>query len=236
MSLCERGQGPAGAGRLQAAEPPGTLPDLGQQVPGGAVVLGRVALDDRASGRGRGGGGRSGGGRVVGEGGRASGSSVAPAAAAGPVVVVDVAVAAAAAAAVAGVVVATAGGSWGSGVAPGGRSVDGLHRDLRPGLGRGVEDLGPGVVLGPQLHRGLHGDLGLLGEAVAAVGRRGAAVAGRWRAVGGGGRVVGGQRAVAAAVCTVQVGVRFDLDHAIGAGAAKGGRGDGGGGGKLEKK
>lgn len=221
MSLCERGQGPAGAGRLQAAEPPGTLPDLGQQVPGGAVVLGRVALDDRAGAGGRGGGGRSGGRRVVGEGGRASGSSVAPAAAAaGPVVVVDVAVAAAAAAAV-----ATAGGSWGSGVAPGGRSVDGLHRDLRPGLGRGVEDLGPGVVLGPQLHRGLHGDLGLLGEAVAAVGRRGAAVAGRRRAVGGGGRVVGGQRAVAAAVGTVQVGVRFDLDHAVGAGAAKGGRG-----------
>lgn len=228
MSLCERGQGPAGAGRLQAAEPPGTLPDLGQQVPGGAVVIGRVALDDRAGGGGRGGGGRSGGGRVVGEGGRASGSSVAPAAA-GPVVVVDIAVAAAAA----GVVVATAGGSWGSGVAPGGRSVDGLHRDLRPGLGRGVEDLGPGVVLGPQLHRGLHGDLGLLGEAVAAVGRRGAAVAGRRRAVGGGGRVVGGQRAVATAVGTVQVGVRFDLDHAVGAGAAKGGRG--GRGGKLEK-
>lgn len=113
---------------------------------------------------------------MVGEGGRALGSSVASAAA-GSVVVVDVDVAVAAAA---GVVVATGSG----GVAPGGRGVDGLHRDLRPGLGRGVEDLGPGVVLGPQLHRGLHGDLGLLGKAVAAVGWRGAAVAGGRRAVG----------------------------------------------------
>lgn len=185
-----------------------TLPDLGQQVPSGAVVLGHVALNDGALAGGRGGGGRSGGGSVVGEGGRALGSSVASAATARSVVVVGVAGG-----------VAVAAGS--AGVAPRGRSVDGLHRDLRPGLGCGVEDLGSGVVLGPQLHRGLHGDLGLLREAVAAVGRRGAAVAGGRRAVGRGGRVVGGQRAVAAGVGPVQVGVRFDLDHAVGAGAAK---------------
>lgn len=211
MSLCEGGQGPVGAGRLQAANPPVTLPDLGQQVPGGAVVLGRVALEDRAVAGGRGGRERSRGGRVVGVSGRALGSSVASATAAThSVVVVDVSAATS-------VVLATSRG----GVAPGGRSVDGLHRDLRPGLGGGVEDLSSGVVLCPQLHRGLHGDLGLLGEAVAAVGRRGAAVAGGWCAVGRGGRVVGGQRAVAAGVSPVQVGVRLDLDHPVGAGAAE---------------
>jgi len=63
-------------------------------------------------------------------------------------------------------------------VAPSRSWVDGLHRDLRSGLGCGVEGLSPGVILCPELYSGLHGDLGLLGKAVATVGWRGATVAG----------------------------------------------------------
>lgn len=52
-----------------------------------------------------------------------------------------------------------------------------LHRDLGSGLSCGVEGLSSGVVLCPELHCGLHSDLGLLSKAMAAVGGRGAAVA-----------------------------------------------------------
>lgn len=62
-------------------------------------------------------------------------------------------------------------------VAPRRSWVDGLHGDLGSGLSCCVEGLSPGVILCPELHGGLHGDLGLLGEAVAAVRGRGAAVA-----------------------------------------------------------
>lgn len=113
---------------------------------------------------------------VMGEGGRASRSPITSAPA---VVVVEIAVIAAAASAAAGVaavIVAV-------GVAPRRCWVDGLHRDLGSGLGGGVEGLSAGVVLCPQLHCGLHGDLGLLGKAVAAVGGRGAAVARGRRAI-----------------------------------------------------
>lgn len=136
---------------------------------------------------------------MMGEGGRTPRSTITSATA---VAVVEIAV-------VAGVIVV-------AGVSPGSGHVDGLHRDLGSGLGRGVEDLSPGVVLGPELHRGLHGDLGLLGKAVAAVGRRRAAVAGGRRAIGGGRGVVGRKRAVAAPVRPVQVCMRFNLDHTIG--------------------
>lgn len=62
-------------------------------------------------------------------------------------------------------------------VAPVRSWVDGLYRDLGSGLGCGVKGLSPGIVFCPELHSGLHGDLGLLGKAVATVGGRGAAVA-----------------------------------------------------------
>lgn len=55
--------------------------------------------------------------------------------------------------------------------------VDGLHRDLGSGLSCGVEGLSSGVVLRPELHCGLHSDLGLLSKTMATVGRRGTAVA-----------------------------------------------------------
>ncbi len=107
---------------------------------------------------------------MMSEGSRTSRSSITPAP---TVVVIEVAMIAAAAPAAAGVaavivvVLVTPGRSW----------VDGLHGDLRSGLGCRVEGLSPGVVLCPELHCRLHGDLGLLGEAMAAVGGRGAAVA-----------------------------------------------------------
>lgn len=141
---------------------------------------------------------------MMGEGGRTPRSSITSAAA---VVVVEIAVVAAAG--VAAVIVV-------AGVSPGSGRVDGLHRDLGSGLSRGVEDLSPGVVFGPELHCGLHGDLGLLGKAVAAVGWRRAAVAGGRRAIGGGRGVVGRKRTVAAPVRPVQVCMRFNLDHTIG--------------------
>lgn len=105
------------------------------------------------------------------------------------------------------------------GVAPGWGRVNGLYGDLGPGLGGGVKGLSPGVVLGPELHRGLHGDLGLLCEAVAAVGGRGTAVPGGRCTIRGRRGPVGGGWAVAAAVRTVQVGLRLDLDHTVGTGA-----------------
>lgn len=54
---------------------------------------------------------------------------------------------------------------------------------MRTGLGRGVVGLCSGVVLCAQLYGGLHGDLGVLGEAVAAVRGRRAVVAGFSRGV-----------------------------------------------------
>lgn len=94
-------------------------------------------------------------------------------------------------------------------VAPRLNRVDRLHRDLRPGLGRGVEGLRAGVVFCPELHCGLHGDLGLLGEAVAAVAR--------WRRViGRRRRAIRRRRAVVSRVCSVQVRLRLDLNHSIG--------------------
>lgn len=139
---------------------------------------------------------------MVGEGGRRSRSPVSSA----TIVVVEIAVVAAAAAAVIVIV----------GVAPRWSGVDGLHRDLGSGLGRGVEGLSPGVVLGPELNCRLHGDLGLLGKAMAAVGRRGATVTRGRCAVRGGWGMIGRGRAVATTVRAVQVCMRLDLDHAIG--------------------
>lgn len=139
---------------------------------------------------------------MMGEAGRTSRSPVASAPA---VVVVEIAVIAAVAAVIVVVRVAPS-WSW----------VHGLHRDLGSRLGRGVEGLSPGVVLCPELHCGLHGDLGLLGKAVAAVGGRGAAVARGRRAVRGRRGAVGWGRAVAAPVRAVQVRVRLDLDHTVG--------------------
>lgn len=68
-------------------------------------------------------------------------------------------------------------------VAPGWSRVDWLHRDLGPWLSCGVEGLSQGVVLCPELHRGLHGDFSLLGKTVAAIGGRRAAIAWRWCAI-----------------------------------------------------
>lgn len=136
---------------------------------------------------------------MMGVGGGASRSHISPTA----VIVVEIVVIAAAAASarIAGVKVI-------------GR-IDGLHRDLGPGLGCGVEGLRPRVVLGSELNSGLHGDLGLLGKAVAAVGWRGAAVARwgsvvRWR-----GSVIGWGRAVTTPICPVHVHMWLDLDHVI---------------------
>lgn len=97
--------------------------------------------------------------------------------------------------------------------------IDGLHGDLGPGLGGGVEGLRPWVVLGSELNSRLHGDLGLLGKAVAAVGWRGTAVSRwgsvvRWR-----GSVIGWGRAVTTAIRPVHVHMWLDLDHMIGTGA-----------------
>lgn len=102
-------------------------------------------------------------------GGRTSRSHVATTPA---VVVVEIALVVATACAGAAVII-------GSGVAPCWSWVDGLHRDLGPGLSGGVEGLSSGVILCPELYGGLHGDLGLLGKAMAAVGGRRAAIT--WR-------------------------------------------------------
>lgn len=84
-----------------------------------------------------------------------------------------------------------------------------LHRDLRPGFSRGVEGLGAGVIFCPELHCGLHGDLGLLGKAAAAV-ARGRRVIGRRR------RAIRWRRAVLSCICSVQIRLRFYLNHSIG--------------------
>lgn len=145
---------------------------------------------------------------MVGVGGGAPRAHIRPAAVVVVEIVVIVAAAAAAAAASAGIAAVEFVGR-----------IDGLHGDLGPGLGRGVEGLRPRVVLGSELNGRLHGDLCLLGKAVAAVGWRGAAVA-RWGSVvrrrGG---VIGWGRAVTAPVCPVHVQMRLDLDHVIGTGA-----------------
>lgn len=94
--------------------------------------------------------------------------------------------------------------------------IDGLHGDLGPGLGCGVEGLCPWVVLGSELNSGLHGDLGLLGKAVAAVGWRGTAVT-RWRrVVGWWGSVIGWGRTVTTPIRPVHVHMWLHLDHVIG--------------------
>lgn len=78
---------------------------------------------------------------------------------------------------------------------------DGLHRDLGARLSSGVVHVRVGVVLCAELHCGLHGDLGFMGEAVAAV--RG------WGAVAG-------------VIVSLRVGLRFDLNHSADAGAERG--------------
>lgn len=94
--------------------------------------------------------------------------------------------------------------------------IDGLHGDLGPGLSCGVEGLCPWVVLGSELNSRLHGDLGLLGKAVAAVGWRGTAVTRwgsvvRWR-----GSVIGRGRAVTTPIRPIHVHMWLHLDHVIG--------------------
>ena len=81
------------------------------------------------------------------------------------------------------------------------RHGDGLHRDLGEWLSGRVVHMCVGVVLCAELHRGLHGDLCLVGEAVAAV----------W-----------GWGAGAGAVVSLCVGLRFDLNHSADTGAEKG--------------
>lgn len=106
----------------------------------------------------------------IGERCRASRSPISTAAAVVVVVVVEIAmIAAVVTAGVAAVIFVT-------GVAPSRRRVDGLHRDLGTGLGCCVESLSPRVILCPELYCRLHGDLSLLGKAVAAIGWRWAAV------------------------------------------------------------
>lgn len=81
-----------------------------------------------------------------------------------------------------------------------GVGLEGLDGDVRMRLGRGVVGLRSGVVLRAQLYGGLHGDLGVLGETVAAVGG--------WRAVAAGvSRGVGVRR------------LRLQLNHPVCAGA-----------------
>lgn len=143
----------------------------------------------------------------MGEGGRTPRSAINPDAAA--VAVVVAAIGACAAAGVAAVIVV-------AGIAPGWSGADGLHGDLRSGLSCGVEGLRSGVVLGPELNRRLHGDLCLLGKAVAAVGWRGAAVARRRCVVRGRRGVIGRGRTEVAPIRPIQVCMRLDLDHAIG--------------------
>lgn len=81
------------------------------------------------------------------------------------------------------------------------RQGDGLHGDLGERLGGRVVHVCVGVVLRAELHRGLHGDLRLVGEAVAAVGRWGAG---------------------AGALARLRVGLRFNLNHSADTGAERG--------------
>lgn len=78
---------------------------------------------------------------------------------------------------------------------------DGLHGDLRAWLGGGVVHVRVGVILCAELYCGLHGDLGFVGEAVAAVGGRGT---------------------VASVIVSLRVGLRFNLNHSADAGAERG--------------
>lgn len=198
VPLGERGEAPSPAGRLGTGVhmPPAArhLREVGEQVPRGAAV--RRALAGRGGERGRlGGRGVGGGGRPAGCGGDVGADAAAADAGAGcpvgsaAVVVVMV-----------GAGVGVGVGGWGCGCGSWG---EGLHVDLRVWLGRGVVGLRARVVLGAQLHGGAHGDLRLLGEAVAAVGRRHAAKRAR-------------RRAVAAAVRAVHVGLGLDLDNPVG--------------------
>lgn len=144
--------------------------------------------------------------------GKAGGTSRSPISSAAAVVVVEIAVIAAAAPAAArtAAVIFTV---W---VASSRSWVDGLNRDLGSGLSCGVECLSSGVVLSPELHCGLHGDLGLLSKAMAAVGGRGAAVAWRRCAIRGRRSAIGWGRTVATAISPINVRLRFNLDHTIG--------------------
>lgn len=81
------------------------------------------------------------------------------------------------------------------------RHSDRLHRDLGEWLGGCVVHMRVGVILCAELHRGLHGDLRLVGKAVAAV--RG------WGAGAG-------------AVVSLCVGLRFNLNHSADTGAETG--------------
>lgn len=78
---------------------------------------------------------------------------------------------------------------------------DRLHGDLGARLSGGVVHMCMWVVLRAELHCGLHGDLCLVGEAVAAVGGRGAG---------------------AGAIMRLRVGLRFNLNHSADAGAERG--------------
>lgn len=91
------------------------------------------------------------------------------------------------------VIVVAVGVGVGIGIGIGGKGLDG---DVRMWLCRGVVGLCSGVVLCAQLYGGLHGDLGVLGEAVAAVGGRRAVAA----------RVSGG-----VGVCCL----RLQMDHPV---------------------
>lgn len=77
---------------------------------------------------------------------------------------------------------------------------DGLHGDLRAWFSSGIVHMRVGVVLCAKLYCGLHGDLGFVGEAVAAVGGRGA---------------------VAGVIVSLRVGLRFNLNHSADAGAER---------------
>lgn len=77
---------------------------------------------------------------------------------------------------------------------------DRLYRDLRARLGGGVVDVCVRVIFCAELNGGLHGDVGFMGEAVAAV--RG------WGAVPG----------VTMRLC---VGLRFNLNHPADTGAER---------------
>lgn len=78
---------------------------------------------------------------------------------------------------------------------------DRLHRDLGARLGSGIVHVCVGIVLRAKLHCRLHGDLGFVGEAVAAVGGRGA---------------------VAGVIVRLCVGLGFDLNHSADTGAKSG--------------
>lgn len=79
---------------------------------------------------------------------------------------------------------------------------DGLHRDLGARLGGRVVHVCVGVILRAKLHRRLHGDLCLMGEAMAAI---------------------GGWRAGAGAIVSLRVDLGFHLDHSADTGAETGG-------------